>query len=113
VDLTLADQEKAIQKENMEEFVEADRRLHVIFGEVVHNERMAAVLENVRDLIHVMGKGALVLGTRPEEVVEEHRRIVEAIRLADPAGARQAMAEHIENTRNGVLQYFREHLTQS
>ncbi|GAB4255715.1 MAG: GntR family transcriptional regulator [Deferrisomatales bacterium] len=107
VEDALREQERAIASEDPEAFVEADRRFHVVFGELVDNRRLAAILENVRDLIHVMGREALLAGARPEEVVAEHRRIVDVLRSGDPDAARRAMEEHICRTRDRVLEHFR------
>ncbi len=107
IEQALGAQEEAIRNKDMAAFVEADRRFHVVFGELVKNRRLSAILERARDLIHLMGREAIVAGTRPEEVVRDHRYIVEAIRAGTPQEARRAMTAHIEGTRDLVLQYHR------
>jgi len=105
IEHALGAQEDAIRNKDMVAFVEADRRFHVVFGELVKNRRLSAILERARDLIHVMGREAIIAGTRPEEVVRDHRHIVKAILTGSSQEARCAMTAHIEGTRDLVLQY--------
>jgi DNA-binding GntR family transcriptional regulator len=88
-------------------FLEADRLFHTAFGELAGNGRLLAILENVRDLIQVMGMEALAHENRPKEVLEEHVEVVGAIRAGDPALARTAMARHLDRSKESVLVRYR------
>jgi DNA-binding GntR family transcriptional regulator len=109
IDLTyvkkaLGAQERCICSDDKEKFVEADREFHLAFAELINNRRLSVLQENVRDLIQVFGKEALIKGTRPKEVVAEHHRILDAILAGDSDMARSAMSDHIINTKRLVLE---------
>lgn len=103
----LAEQERAIERGDKMAFLEADRLFHSTFGEMANNRRLVAILENVRDMIHVMGMEALAREGRPAEVLEEHGRVIEAIKAGKPAEARRTMARHLEKSKESVLEQYR------
>ena len=107
VEAALRLQREAVVEGRKLAFLEADRLFHAAFGELADNARLLAILENVRDLVQVMGMEALAHENRPEEVLEEHVEVIDAIRAGDPALARTAMARHLERSKESVLIKYR------
>jgi GntR family transcriptional regulator, hexuronate regulon transcriptional repressor len=77
----------------------ADRQFHVAIAESTRNSALAAVIDNLWEIretspmmINLMQK-ARSKGVRP--MVDEHRRIVAALRARDPEAARSAMQRHL------------------
>jgi DNA-binding FadR family transcriptional regulator len=84
--------------------MEADRLFHTSFSELTNNRRLIAILENIRDMIHVMGAKALALEGRALEVIEEHQAIFEAVRRGNAEKARNAMAYHLDLSKGAVVE---------
>ncbi|GAB4255711.1 MAG: GntR family transcriptional regulator [Deferrisomatales bacterium] len=100
-------QEDALRDGDMLAFLDADRAFHTGMGELAGNRRLRAILENARDMIHLMGMEALTRRGRPSEVLEEHRKVVDALRNGRPSQARQAMDRHLERSQESVLSTYR------
>jgi len=99
----LSDQRKAAKNKDYQAFMEADRIFHTTFSKLIKNKRLLSILENLRDLIHLMGIQALDLENRAELVIEEHKQIIEAVRAGDSEKARAAMIYHLNCSKNAVV----------
>ena len=82
--------------------MEADRLFHTCFSVLTKNRRLIAIVENLRDMIHLMGYKALSLEGRALKVIEEHQRIFEAVKNGKAEEARQAMAFHLDQSKGAV-----------
>lgn len=103
LDEAAARMERAAEANDADAFMEADAAFHLCLVHALDNHLLTAQMENIRDRISLLGRRALAVQGRMKEVLEEHRRIVEAIRARDAsAGARQ-MSEHLEATRKRLL----------
>ena len=98
------DQKAALKKNDYSGFLQADRRFHSLFGEMTNNRRLTAILDNIRDMVHLMGLQALSQTGRREEVIDEHEKTLEALKQGDPAGARKSLEHHLERSRKAVLE---------
>ena len=104
MDKTLLDQRRAAGKNNVQSFLAADRAFHVLFSELTTNRRMKEIMENIRNLIHLMSIQALRVPGRAEIVLEEHRRIIQAVKEGDAKRARTAMLNHLLESEKAVLE---------
>jgi DNA-binding GntR family transcriptional regulator len=95
-------QRKAVNEKDYPAFMEADRLFHARFSELTNNGRLIAILENLRDMIHMMGYKALSLEGRALEVIEEHQAIFEAVKKGNVEEARRAMENHLEKSKEAV-----------
>ena len=100
----LLSQRKAVKQKDYLAFMEADRLFHTSFSELTSNRRLIAILENIRDMIHVMGAKALALEGRALEVIEEHQTIFEALKKGNIEEARRAMAYHLDQSKEAVVE---------
>jgi len=94
-------------KKDRASFLKADRSFHLELAHLAGNRRMAAVLNNLRDLISLLGSEALTKPERMGEVMEEHDRIFSSAKAGDPEAAKAAMKAHLHATKAAVLQQHR------
>jgi len=104
IEEALLSQRKASKQKDYLAFMEADRLFHTNFSELTSNRRLIAILDNIRDMIHVMGAKALALEGRALKVIEEHQTIFEAVKKGDIEEARRAMAYHLEQSKEAVVE---------
>jgi DNA-binding GntR family transcriptional regulator len=104
IEEALLSQRKAVKQKDYLAFMEADRLFHTSFSELTNNRRIIAILENIRDMIHVLGAKALALEGRALEVIEEHQTILEAVKKGNIGEARRAMAYHLEQSKEAVVE---------
>jgi DNA-binding GntR family transcriptional regulator len=100
----LEQQRKAVKKGDMREFLEADRRFHLSLTGLTDNRRLRRILENLGDLIHVMGTEGLTREGRVVEVLEEHQNVVDSLKQGKIREAKEAMRLHLKNSRNAILE---------
>ncbi len=105
----LQEQMKAISNDDFQEFIDYDRKFHLILASQNENEK-------IKQLIHQMNTGVnrafLVLSNTVHmsavEAYEEHERITAAIKNQDLELARREMTEHLNNVEERFLIYFKE-----
>lgn len=101
---SLHDQQAALEAGDMLAFMEADRRFHLGLGDLAGNRRLVAILDNLRDMVQVMGLEALAGAGRPHQVLEEHRRVCQALAAGRRDEALHALEEHLDRSREAVLE---------
>jgi len=104
IEEALLSQRKAVKQKDYLAFMEADRLFHTRFSELTNNRRLIAILDNIRDMIHVMGAKALALEGRAIEVIGEHQTIFEAVKKGNIEEARRAMAYHLDQSKEAVVE---------
>ena len=104
IEEALLSQRKAVKQKDYLAFMEADRLFHTSFSELTSNRRLIAILDNIRDMIHVMGAKALALEGRAVEVIKEHQTIFEAVKKGNIEEARRAMAYHLDQSKEAVVE---------
>jgi len=104
IEEALLSQRKAVKQKDYLAFMEADRLFHTGFSELTNNRRLIAILDNIRDMIHVMGAKALALEGRAVEVIKEHQTIFEAVKKGNIEEARRAMAYHLDQSKEAVVE---------
>ena len=102
IEESLLSQRRAAKQKDYLAFMEADRMFHTSFSELTNNRRLIAILDNIRDMIHVMGAKALALEGRALEVIKEHQTIFEAVKKGNVEEARRAMAYHLDQSKEAV-----------
>lgn len=105
----LEQQQSEADKGDALEFLAADRRFHSTVCKLTGNGRLSAILENLRDLIHVMASEALMQEGRFQEVVAEHREILDCLETGDTDGVRNAVSRHLSRSKDAVLDQYRRH----
>ena len=100
----LKDQQMACHKKNATAFMLADRKFHGVFFRLTDNRRMIAIMENIRDVLHVMGLQAMTVEGRMAQVLTEHAAVLEAAGQGNTAAAINALDRHLEQSKQAVLE---------
>lgn len=101
---SLNDQRKAWKRNDPDAYIKFDRVFHLAFCEMIGNRRFFSILENIRDLIHLMAIQALEREGRGKEVIQEHAVVIQAIKEGKRGVARKAMDYHLEKSKEAVLE---------
>ena len=102
IEESLLEQRKAVNQKDYMAFMEADRKFHTSFTTLTNNLRMISIVENIRDMIQVMGIKALSLEGRAVKVIEEHQAIFKAVKESHVKKARNVMAYHLDQSMKAV-----------
>jgi DNA-binding GntR family transcriptional regulator len=102
IEESLLQQRKTAKQKDYLAFMEADRSFHTYFSKLTNNRRLIAILENLRDMIHLMGTKALSLEGRALAVIEEHQTIFDAVKKGNVEEARRVMEIHLEKSKEAV-----------
>ncbi|MDT8377999.1 MAG: GntR family transcriptional regulator [Desulfotignum sp.] len=100
----LTDQEKAVDARDEAGFMQGDRHFHIGFTRLTQNDYLINMMEDIRDIMHLMGFKALGIPGRMQTVVLEHRKILAAVQSKNVLDAMKAMIQHLENSRDAVKQ---------
>jgi DNA-binding GntR family transcriptional regulator len=95
LDANIEAQAGALAAGDLQHFYELDEGLHEhIFGAIGH-PRAQHLLDSARAQLDRVRRLALPSEGRPEATLNEHRRLVEAVRMSDPDFAAAAMRAHL------------------
>lgn len=92
------DMQKAADLNDADATLRADRDFHLALLALAGNKKLVNVLEDLRNLVLTRGIATAPTARSCQELVDDHRDILEAVRLKDPIGAAAAMRRHILNT---------------
>ena len=84
--------------------MEVDTNFHALMYQASRNQRLEAIISNLREQIQRFRLTSLSFPGRNKESLEEHKHIVEAIQARDSQLARQLATEHIENAENILIE---------
>ncbi|MBU1343674.1 MAG: GntR family transcriptional regulator [Proteobacteria bacterium] len=104
----LNDQKNAARLKNKLEFMEADRSFHIGFSRLAQNNYLEDMMQDIRDIMHLMGFRALDIEGRIKEVVIEHENILNAIVKGDVSLAKEHMTHHLEVSKKAVKQIYQD-----
>jgi len=90
------------QMENPIAFMEIDRDFHVAISRLTGNGRLVAIMQNIRDILQLMGVRALTARGRMELVILEHSNILEAIKKRNVEEALLRMSVHLDQSKVAV-----------
>jgi DNA-binding GntR family transcriptional regulator len=93
-----AHMEKAAKADDEFTMFEYDRRFHRALLEASGNARLAAFVDGLRDMVLRRGVSTARESRSLDDIVAEHRAILDLIEAGDAEGAAQAMREHVRHT---------------
>jgi DNA-binding GntR family transcriptional regulator len=85
---------------HFEEFLRLDDHFHTTLHRVAGNQRVAQILQNLRDQIHWIRVVNAILPGRVAESLKEMDRVLVALERRDGEEAAKAMRQHIGNVAN-------------
>lgn len=98
----LQEQEEYAEGRDLVGFLQKDREFHALLSQLSDNRRLMSASEELRDLIRIMGAYSLISQDRVEEVLTEHRNLLQGIVQADPQKAHEKMRDHLDKTRESL-----------
>ena len=84
-------------KKSPAEFVQADVNFHLAIGKAAANSILMNALHLIRNLLQQWIVSAVHVAGVPDKACAQHKRILQAIRNNDGAGARQEMRKHLQD----------------
>jgi len=96
------EQKKAVKNQDVHRFIDADRKFHIGFTKLTHNNYLMDMMNDIRDIMHLMGFKALSTKGRMEEVVTEHENILNAVAQGDSITAMEKMVTHLDYSKIAV-----------
>ena len=82
---------------------ERDAQFHVAIAEASQNLVLVRVMLTLLDLLTKSRLESLSIQGQAERALMDHERIIEAIEAKDPAEAKQAMLNHLNQVENAIL----------
>jgi DNA-binding GntR family transcriptional regulator len=104
LETALSDQKQAVIDCDEAGFMQADRHFHIGFTRLTQNNYLIDMMEDIRDIMHLMGFKALAISGRMQAVVKEHQKILTAVQEKNVSQATKAMTQHLETSRDAVKQ---------
>ncbi len=101
---TIKQQEACIKAYDENIFLEIDRKFHLFFVEISGNRFMVQTYNNIRDYITIPAREALRKKGRAEEVLSEHKAIVQAMAGGDAERTKEAIKIHLINSKLAALE---------
>jgi DNA-binding GntR family transcriptional regulator len=99
----LVEKGEAINLNDIGKLVAVDTKFHEAMYQASRNERLSAIISNLREQIQRFRLTSLSIPGRKEDSLREHRNLLEAIQARDIQLARQLAQEHIENAENVLI----------
>lgn len=94
------------------DYIEMDRKFHQKIYELSHNRTLQSLLNNFNDIISFFGIRALKQKERKITTMEEHQKILNAVKSRDAGAAVCAMEEHMSKTFINIEGYMKERRNQ-
>lgn len=95
---------EASSNDDVESWKEIDSSIHHLFYVMAKNDRAESIINNLNDQWHRLRTGFIKLQGRLDRATDQHEKVILAIIDGDPDGADEAMHEHLNDVRNGLLQ---------
>ncbi|MFO7749442.1 MAG: GntR family transcriptional regulator [Desulfobacteraceae bacterium] len=92
----LEEQKRAAGEDNPVAFMDADRKFHIGLTALADNGYLLEMMQNIRDIMHLMGFKALGMNGRMQEVINEHEDILHAVENREISDAMEKMDLHLD-----------------
>ena len=98
IEKILSKQDRSASKDEELSFIEMDKEFHLFMASKMGNQQIEAILQNLRDQIHLMGIRAIKDQSRSQQVLKEHQKIFSALKKKDAKRAHEELMKHLNNT---------------
>lgn len=82
--------------DKLEQAATADVEFHAALARATQNPLFAILLSSISGIMLEVRRLGFTLTGAPEQILDEHARILERVRAGDAAGARQTMSDHLK-----------------
>ena len=109
LDALLSQHERLLTFPNAaEEFQGLDRSFHLYLASLTENRRLISIMQAITDVHQRIGVNAMYTKTRCVPCLAEHAAIVESLRRADCAAAKEAVTSHIDRAYDALVFHLHE-----
>ena len=98
--------ESAHRRRNVKRLTLLSREFHSVIRRASKNDRLAGILDLLHDSVQQVGNTTLRHPGRIEEMLREHRALLDAIKRRDVGSARRLGAEHMERAKDARLAIY-------
>jgi DNA-binding GntR family transcriptional regulator len=103
LEIIVDNQEELAKEGDDDAFIVSDENFHIGLVQLLENKRMNNILLDGREQLSLYGFKALTLHNNAKESMEEHKKILEAIKHKDKETARRELTKHLTRAKNIVL----------
>jgi DNA-binding GntR family transcriptional regulator len=103
IDMIISKQKRLAGRDEMVGFIEIDKEFHLFLASKMGNQQIEAILQNLRDQIHLMGIRAIQDHSRLQQVIKEHHLIFSALKKKDGKKAHRELILHLKNTEKKLI----------
>jgi DNA-binding GntR family transcriptional regulator len=103
---------KPFSEKDIQRYTKEDFKFHQTIVNLSGAQRLINLITTLYDHIRIFRLTTVGLSDRMKTSIEEHRRIIEALRKKDPDESEKRMRQHIRHVRDGVMgniQFFLNH----
>jgi DNA-binding GntR family transcriptional regulator len=93
---------EALRNNDVDMMIEKDTEIHDLIFKSTRNDRLISIAEGLREQIQRFRVTYITEYNKSEELIEEHSKILEALKNRDVEKARIYAQEHIENAENYI-----------
>jgi DNA-binding GntR family transcriptional regulator len=90
-------------KQDINQFIITDKDFHIYLAELSGNERLVNLMQTLSDQLRWFGVRALNAPNRKEQTLKEHEALIHSIKNREVEGAKEAVVNHINHTREAIL----------
>lgn len=99
-------------KEDTQILTDHDTKFHNALAEASGNKVLVRVMQNLLDLIEETRNRAFTIPGRGSKSLDDHQKIVDAIRNHDTDNARQAMYHHLESVEEDIKTFLQKNISE-
>lgn len=99
--------EKFLAENNIPDLIQSDTDFHLAIAEATGNDLLVRMMTGITDILVRARAKTILLPNMPQDSQESHRKILAAIESGDADAASQAMREHLQSIRKGVISGLR------
>lgn len=96
-----------LDRKDYEKLESMDGRFHQQLYELCRSRMLRRILKDLHNYVGQSRGASLKTEGRAQASIEEHRRVLEAMRARDPEQAKARMTEHVLNTRANLSKIYR------
>lgn len=88
--------------QSQDRYIEADLHFHLTIAGATRNRMTLHMMQAIRAPLHQALASIYHIPGSPQRSIDQHRQILQAIRLGDPVAARQRMREHLARVESDI-----------
>ncbi|MDN5301580.1 MAG: hypothetical protein PWQ60_1094 [Thermoanaerobacteraceae bacterium] len=100
----------AAEKDDVETIIKKDAEFHQILFAATRNDRLAQIINNLKEQIDRFRVQSFTNRGRIKSILQEHRRIVDALKGRDADMAEKLAKDHIEKVENNIMNILRKQM---